>query len=103
MIAMVTSNKVDGESTVSRIEYKLISRLQSSVQPENKVFIQIYISVICCIRHRLQDNDAIPKGKTYTHICAHHTHQRDLNVGLENLKQANIILQKEYEERRAEP
>lgn len=104
MVAMVTSKKVDG--TTSRIEYKLISRLQSSVQPEIKVFIQICISVIRCILRRLQDNDAIPKGKIQTHICTHrtqHTHQHDLNAALESLRQAKIILQKEYEERRAEP
>lgn len=101
LIALTKSAKVDG--TVSRIEYKLISRLQSSVQPEIKVFIQICISVIRCIRHRLQDNNAIPKAKNQTHVCSHHTHQHDLTVGLESLKQAKIILQKEYEQRRAEP
>lgn len=100
---LAATNKVIGRDTVSRIEYKLISRLQSSVQPEIKAFIQICISVIQCIRHRLQDNDAIPKGKPETYICSHHTHQHDLTVGLESLKQAKIILQKEYEERRAEP
>ncbi|GAA5794733.1 hypothetical protein HPULCUR_000079 [Helicostylum pulchrum] len=102
IIALATTNKVHG--TKSRIEYKLISRLQSSVQPEIKTFVQICTAIILCICHRLQDNDAIPKQDTTNHVCSHHhSHQHDLTEAMQSLNQAKIILQKEYEERRAEP
>lgn len=101
IIALVTTNKAQG--TKSRIEYKLISRLQSSVQPEIKTFVQICTAIILCICHRLQDNDAIPKHGATNYVCSHPCHLHDLTEAMQSLNQAKIILQKEYEERRAEP
>lgn len=105
LMAVLTSTRIAaGDIKVSRrIEYKLISRLQSSVQPEIKKFIQICTKVILYIRHRLEDNGAISKGETGMHTCPNHTHRLDLQEAMESLKEAKIILQKEYEARRAVP
>jgi hypothetical protein len=102
-LTMATSTKMKKNGTVSKIEYKLISRLQSSVQPEMKKFIQICTNVIRCIRHRLQESGAIPAVNPCQHTCSKQSHQRVLNEAMETLKQAKIILQREYEERRSVP
>lgn len=106
-LAMAATNKMKRKGgTVPKIEYKLISRLQSSVQPEMKKFIQICTNVMRCIRHRLQESGAIPKGKKQdpsTNICSKQSHEHALIEAMESLKQAKIILQREYEERRSVP
>lgn len=102
IIALATENKVEGAK--SRIQYTMISRLQSSVQPEIKTFVQICTAIIRCICHRLHSNDVIPKALgSENDTCTHHTHDHDLLEAMESLKKAKIILQKEYEERRSEP
>ncbi|KAI8640155.1 Fusaric acid resistance protein-like-domain-containing protein [Parasitella parasitica] len=98
----VGTDKIEGGGTVSRIEYKLISRLQSSIQPEIKQFVAICMSFMRAIRHRLAENDAIPpihKLSEKEGIC----HSRDLTKAMESLQEAKIILQKQYEDRRAQP
>lgn len=101
-MTMATSKKLKDE-TVSKIEYKLLSHLQSSVQPEMKRFIHICTNVMRCIQRRLRDNGAIPNGKDIVHTCSDQTHKHDLAEAMKCLNRAKIILQNEYEERRAEP
>jgi hypothetical protein len=98
-IALGTKKLEDG-GTVSRIEYKLIGRLNSSIQPEIKQFIQICTQFIRFIRHVLGENDAIPKTDIQDALVYH---QKDLTKAMDSLQRAKIILQKEYEQRRAEP
>lgn len=98
----VGTDKVEGGGTVSRIEYKLISHLQSSIQPEIKQFIAICVSFMRAIRHRLAENDAIPSNHSLSgkeEIC----HSKDLAKAMQSLQEAKIILQKQYEDRRAQP
>jgi hypothetical protein len=98
-IALGTKKPDDG-GTVSRIEYKLIARLNSSVQPEIKQFIQICTQFMRSIRRLLDEHDAIPK----THLQdASPCHHQDLTKAMDSLQRAKIILQKGYEQRRAEP
>lgn len=100
-IAMGT-DKLEGGGTVSRIEYKLISHLQSSIQPEIKQFITICISFMKSIRHKLAENSAIPMHQRPSgseEVC----HVKDLARAMQSLQQAKIILQKQNEDRRAQP
>lgn len=101
-MTLATSKKLK-DGTVSKIEYKLLSHLQSSVQPEMKKFIHICTNVMRCIQRRLRDNGAIPNGKDIVHTCTNQTHGHDLAEAMKSLNRAKIILQNEYEERRAEP
>lgn len=108
IIKLATSNKIAAANgkTVTKIEYNFINKLQSSVQPEIRNFIQICTKVILCIRHRLQDNDAIPKAEksaTMPASCPDHTHQLDLSEAMASLDRAKTNLQQEYESRRAVP
>ncbi|CEP10684.1 hypothetical protein [Parasitella parasitica] len=98
----VGTDKIEGGGTVSRIEYKLISQLQSSIQPEIKQFVTICTSFMKAIRHRLAENDAIPSNHNLAEkeeICR----SKDLAKAMESLQEAKIILQKQYEDRRAQP
>ncbi|CEI88744.1 hypothetical protein RMCBS344292_03122 [Rhizopus microsporus] len=80
-------------STVLEIEYKLISRLQHSVQPNVRRFIQICISVIQCIQHRLETNKAIPKKKQGYEKSEEHL---DMAEAMKSLQEAKITLENEY-------
>ncbi|KAG0766962.1 hypothetical protein G6F16_004744 [Rhizopus arrhizus] len=94
-------NYYTNSTNISQIEYKLISQLQSSVQPQLRRFIQICISVLNCIQFRLEENDAIPRrGKVPREKTIDHL---DLKEALRNLKEAKIILENEYQQRKAEP
>ncbi|KAF1798828.1 hypothetical protein V8B55DRAFT_1522063 [Mucor lusitanicus] len=100
-IAMGT-DKLEGGGTVSRIEYKLISHLHSSIQPEIKQFIAICISFMKSIRHKLAENSAIPMHQRPSgsdQVC----HIKDLARAMQSLQDAKIILQKQNEDRRAQP
>lgn len=87
-------------STVLEIEYKLISRLQHSVQPNVRRFIQICISVIQCIQYRLETNKAIPKKKQGYEKSEEHL---DMAEAMKSLQEAKITLENEYQQRSAVP
>ena len=98
----IGTDRIEGGGTVSRIEYKLISHLQSSIQPEIKQFVTICVSFMKAIRHRLAENDAIPLNHSLSgkeEAC----HSKDLAKAMQSLQEAKIILQKQYEDRRAQP
>lgn len=100
-IAMGT-DKLEGGGTVSRIEYKLISHLHSSIQPEIKQFITICVAFMKSIRHKLAENSAIPmhhRPSGSEQVC----HVKDLTRAMQSLQDAKIILQKQNEDRRAQP
>ncbi|CAO3701474.1 unnamed protein product [Rhizopus stolonifer] len=87
-------------STVSQIEYKWISQLQRSVQPQIKRFIQICISTIQHIQFHLEENGAIPRGDVPRQKS---TDLTDLKEAVKSLQEAKIILENEYQQRRSEP
>ncbi|KAI8068112.1 aluminum activated malate transporter-domain-containing protein [Gilbertella persicaria] len=96
----IGTNKLENGGTVSRIEYKFISRLNSSVQPEIKQFVQTCAHAMKSIRYRLETHRAI---HSYLSCVDHANGQYDLTSALVNLDNAKVILQKEYEERQSEP
>ncbi|KAI9482971.1 MAG: hypothetical protein EXX96DRAFT_518941 [Benjaminiella poitrasii] len=83
--------------SVLRIEYKLISHLQSSIQPEMKNFFQTSLEYTKAIRNRLEENQAIRPRKASikgSYVCR----RKELQDVIKSLQEAKIILQKEYEE-----
>ncbi|KAI7907703.1 uncharacterized protein BX663DRAFT_491781 [Cokeromyces recurvatus] len=97
-----TTNKLNqGEASISRVEYKLISHLQSSIQPEMKKFFQTSLDYIKAIRCHLEKEDAIQQpiqNKSTTHKDqSYNCRHKELECIIQSLQEAKIILQNEYE------
>ncbi|KAI8875345.1 hypothetical protein K501DRAFT_233819 [Backusella circina FSU 941] len=86
----------------TRIEYKVISRLHSSVKPEIIHFIEKCGLALASTRARLEKNKAIPHSKTPM-TTTDEPVQEMMEQARASLREARLSLQREYEERRAEP
>jgi hypothetical protein len=89
-------------SLTTRIEYKVISRLHSSVKPEIINFIEKCALALACTRTRLEENKAIPHSSSPL-TTNDQPIQEMMEQAKASLREARLSLQREYEERRAEP
>ncbi|KAI9281639.1 hypothetical protein BY458DRAFT_531528 [Sporodiniella umbellata] len=87
-------------STVSQLEYKCISQLQGAIQPQLQRFLRICISTLQQIQSHLEENNAIPCGAVPREKSGD---AHDLNDAVQSLQEAKIILENEYQQRRAVP
>ncbi|KAG0167034.1 hypothetical protein DFQ28_005672 [Apophysomyces sp. BC1034] len=93
-------------SSVHRVEYKHITRLQSSVQVQMKHFLAACAQSLNRIQVRLADNYAIPviqELHTNQTSPADMTGEIHLPKALDDLKETYLILQAEYLQRKSMP
>ncbi|KAI8387410.1 aluminum activated malate transporter-domain-containing protein [Blakeslea trispora] len=95
------SNVTDTIGTLTGLEYRFISQLNSSIQPEIKQFVNISAHAMKCIRQRLEKHHAI-HSKVQC-VAQGMLNERNLQSALLKLDNAKMILQKGFEEHHSEP
>ncbi|KAF7730274.1 hypothetical protein EC973_002517 [Apophysomyces ossiformis] len=93
-------------SSVHRVEYKHITRLQSSVQTQIRHFLAACVHALNQIEVKLSDKhviSALGEPQASQTSPADYTHTVHLSDALDNLKSSYLILQEEYRQRKSTP
>ncbi|OBZ82489.1 hypothetical protein A0J61_09461 [Choanephora cucurbitarum] len=95
------SNATDTIGTLAGLEYRFISQLNSSIQPEIRQFVNISAFAMKSIRKKLEQHHVIHSKVPC--VAEEKPDERNLHSALLKLDNAKIILQKGFEEHHSEP